>query len=556
MRDPSVIVIAIVLAAIAVRAFIRSSGGLGVIRETAFAARNDRPRPMKEIGAYWRLSRDPGSGIDDRTWDDLDLDAVFASIDHTASAVGQQQLFARLRDGGSGVVADLESLNATADHLAAHDDQRRVIARALRRLDDVRALGLTTLLFEDLPGRPAYWWLFPLLSIGAAVSLVAIDAHPRCFFVLLGIAIANVGFGLALKGRIDPIASAFRMMAELIRAARLLSTLRCDELDDHLTVIRENLDAVRPLKLATGWLAFEPGQANELVSTLYEYVNLLLGLNLNAFAFAIEGVRARRVELRAIYESVGAIDVALSLSRWRSSLGAWVRPEFTERRKAFEIRGLVHPLVPGAVANALVVDGHSILVTGSNMSGKTTFIRAVAINAILAQSLDTALATQWRSPCLNIRSSIGRSDDVLSGKSYYLAEVESIGRLVATARDGVQHLYVIDEIFRGTNTTERVAGGRAVLAWLDQSDNIVLVATHDLELLGLLEGRYEPFHFREQVAGEELLFDYTIRPGISSTRNAIALLRLMRFPEALVQDAMETAGRIDRTPPSLARQSP
>jgi hypothetical protein len=556
MRDPSIIAAVIVLAAILVRVFIRSSGGLRVIRDTAFVVPKDRPRPMKEIGAYWRLSRDSDADMDDRTWDDLDMDAVFASVDHTASAIGQQQLFAHLRQGGSGLDSRLERLNAAADHLAANDDQRTRIARALRPLDDVRALGLTTLLFEDLPGRPAYWWIFPLLSIGAVVSLVSVDAHPRFFFVLLCIAIANVGFGLALKGRIDPVASSFRMTSSLIRAARVLSAMRCDELDEHLTAIRDNLDTVRRVKVATGWIAFEPGQANELVSTIYEYVNLLLGLNLNAFAFAIEDVRARRAELRVIYEAVSAIDVALSLSRWRASLGVWVRPELSGRRKAFDIRGVVHPLVTDAIANALEADGHSILVTGSNMSGKTTFIRAVGINAVLAQSLNTALATQWRAPRLTVRSSIGRSDDVLSGKSYFLAEVESIGRLVATAGDGAQHLYVIDEIFRGTNTTERVAGGKAVLAWLDQGDNIVLVATHDLELLGLLEGRYEPVHFREQVSGDELLFDYTIRPGISSTRNAIALLGLMRFPDALVHDAMETAGRIDRTPPSAGHQSP
>ncbi len=102
-----------------------------------------------------------------------------------------------------------------------------------------------------------------------------------------------------------------------------------------------------------------------------------------------------------------------------------------------------------------------------------------------------------------------------------------------------------------------MAGGRAVLAWLDRGDNIVLVATHDLELMELLSGRYAAFHFREQVADDELRFDYVMRAGISSTRNAIALLRLMKFPESLVRDALETAARIERTPPPLrADQSP
>jgi DNA mismatch repair ATPase MutS len=210
------------------------------------------------------------------------------------------------------------------------------------------------------------------------------------------------------------------------------------------------------------------------------------------------------------------------------------------------VAGVVHPLIDRAVPNALEVD-RSVLVTGSNMSGKTTFIRALGVNAILAQTLGTVLATRWAAPWFRVRSSIGRSDDVQSGKSYYLAEVESIGALVSAARDGAQHLFLIDEIFRGTNTTERIAAGQAVLAWLDDGDNMVVVATHDLELLDALTDRYAVYHFRERVEQDALLFDYVIRPGVSSTRNAIALLRLMQFPEPLVRDALRAADRIGRS---------
>src|SRR6185437_3766005 len=118
----------------------------------------------------------------------------------------------------------------------------------------------------------------------------------------------------------------------------------------------------------------------------------------------------------------------------------------------------------------------------------------------------------------------------------------------------VQQLYLIDEIFRGTNTTERVAAGEAVLAWLDEGENIVLVATHDLELLDALAGRYAPFHFREQIEGDALHFDYIIRPGASSTRNAIELLRLMRFPEPLVRDALRAVERHEGRPASTYQQ--
>ncbi|OYV71506.1 MAG: hypothetical protein B7Z72_06815, partial [Gemmatimonadetes bacterium 21-71-4] len=144
---------------------------------------------------------------------------------------------------------------------------------------------------------------------------------------------------------------------------------------------------------------------------------------------------------------------------------------------------------------------------------------------------------KWQAPFLRVRSSIGRADSVVDGKSYYLAEVESVLSLIRAKEGGTQHLFLLDETFRGTNTTERVAAAAAVLKHLDRGLDIVVVATHDLEVLDLLGGAYAAHHFREQVTNDELSFDYLLQPGPSSTRNAIALLRFMRYPEDVVDDA-------------------
>jgi hypothetical protein len=538
-----------------VRAIMRASGGsFAVIRETAFGARA-RERPMDAIASYWRDSAPTESGVDDRTWTDLDLDEVFATLDRTGSAAGQQLLYARLRNDRFDAAA-LARFDRAASRFERDEELRALVRGAVRRLDDGRVYSLPRLFFRELPSRPAYWPVFPLLTLAAVACILLVDTHPRAWLALLVVAIANVALGVALRERIEPVAGAIRMTAELVRVARQLASVQSDEIDDELAVLRRHVGELKRVKFHTGWLSFEPGQANELASTLYEYANLLLGLNLNAFAFGIEEIRRQRLRLRAVYEAIGAIDSVCAIGAWRASLERWTRPTFISRAREMQCDGIVHPLLESAVPNALHVDGRSIFVTGSNMSGKTTFIRAVGINAVLAQTVCTVVADRWTAPPLDVRTSIGRTDDVLSGKSYYLAEVESIGRLVSAARDGRQHLFLIDEIFRGTNTTERIAAGSAVLTWLHEGDNIVLVATHDLEALALLGGRYEPHHFREQVEDDGLSFDYRMRPGISSTRNAIALLRLMRFPEPLVHDAMTLAARIEGAPPAAAHQSP
>jgi DNA mismatch repair ATPase MutS len=153
-----------------------------------------------------------------------------------------------------------------------------------------------------------------------------------------------------------------------------------------------------------------------------------------------------------------------------------------------------------------------------------------------------------------VRSCIGRADDPASGKSYYLVEVEAVLGLVTAARQAAPHLFLFDELFRGTNTIERIAAGEAVLAALlhsgaaqAPSPHVVIAATHDQELVDLLRGLYVPYHFTDRVGDEGLIFDYELRSGPARTRSAIALLRLRGAPADLVAQATARANALDRS---------
>jgi DNA mismatch repair ATPase MutS len=126
-----------------------------------------------------------------------------------------------------------------------------------------------------------------------------------------------------------------------------------------------------------------------------------------------------------------------------------------------------------------------------------------------------------------------------------------VAELIAVSATGQPQLFIIDEIFRGTNTTERIAASKGVLEWLARGDDLVFVATHDIELIELLGDRYASFHFREDIAEGELKFGYRIHPGPSSTRNAIALLELYAFPPEVVREALVVVEKLERrsTPP-------
>jgi DNA mismatch repair ATPase MutS len=194
---------------------------------------------------------------------------------------------------------------------------------------------------------------------------------------------------------------------------------------------------------------------------------------------------------------------------------------------------------------------YGLLVTGANMAGKSTFIRTVGVTTILAQTIHTCLATRYSSPVLFVSSALRVDDDLLTGRSYYLVEVETLVARVKAASSSSPHLFLLDELFRGTNAVERIAAAEAVLVALagppaGAARHRVLAATHDGELVSLLRGLYDTSHFADALSADGLVFDYHLRPGPTSTRNAIALLRLEGAPDTLIERALARAAALDR----------
>ncbi|MDE3054685.1 MAG: hypothetical protein KGJ70_12415, partial [Gemmatimonadota bacterium] len=536
------LVVAIVVAGVLVPRIVLQVGVTRRLRRGGRMLRRERAADLRVAAAYHEQLPDAerGGALDDRTWSDLDLDDVFRALDHTASEPGRQYLYHLLRTPGAEAEA-LGRLDGAARSLAADPALAERLRQALAPLAGQDAGYFVQLLFAELPARPAVWWTFPLLTASAIGLAVAAAFWPVAGAYLVGVAVVNVAAQAAYKPVVKRYLPAIRQIRAFLSAAQRIGAIATGVPAEPRDLLRDDARRLRRLKRAASWLLFEPesqgGQSNEFVASLVEYVNLFFLLDVNAYLLSVETVRAEQARLRAMFDAIGWLDAAQSLASWRATLAHWCTPEFTPPRKALHVEGLVHPLVAGAVPNDLDVDGTSVLVTGSNMAGKTTFVRALGVSAVMAEALYTVCADRWRAPRLTVRSSIGRSDSVMDGKSYYLAEVESVRALIRARDDGTQHLFLLDETFRGTNTTERVAAAYAVLRHLDRGLDLVVVATHDLEVLDLLRGAYAAYHFREQVTNHELTFDYRLRPGPSSTRNAIALLRFMQYPDEIVDDA-------------------
>ncbi|MDP2322316.1 MAG: hypothetical protein Q8O42_23615, partial [Acidobacteriota bacterium] len=165
-------------------------------------------------------------------------------------------------------------------------------------------------------------------------------------------------------------------------------------------------------------------------------------------------------------------------------------------------------------------------------------------------SSPTCIASRYEAPLFAVRSCISRADDLLGGKSYYMVEVEAVIDLLGASNRLDNHLFLLDELFRGTNAVERVAAAHAVLEELIGSPpagkaHCVVAATHDGELGGMLHS-YDSFHFTDTLGPNGLEFDYKLRRGVAKSRTAIALLKLHGAPTAMIDKALGTATRLDR----------
>ena len=194
-----------------------------------------------------------------------------------------------------------------------------------------------------------------------------------------------------------------------------------------------------------------------------------------------------------------------------------------------------------------IKESGNVLLTGSNASGKSTFIKTVAINSILAQSIHTCMADSFKASFFKCMTSMALTDNLSGGESYYIVEIKSLKRICDSLNDDVPLLIFVDEVLRGTNTLERIAASSRILSYVGSKNCMLFAATHDIELTYILEKSFKLYHFEERVEDDGVFFDYTLRDGRAVTRNAILLLKMMGFEESITDAAEKAADEFVNT---------
>jgi hypothetical protein len=505
---------------------------------------------------YYKKHPEEGQ-IDDITWNDLGMDEVFLSMNHTYSASGEEYLYYTLRSAGKNE-EELAELESMIQFYVEHEDERVATQLIMAKLGYMGKFSLYDYLdnldyLGERSNRRAI--LMDLLFIPLLCML------PFAFsYAILGIvalSIFNITTYFREKSDIEPYIISFQYILKLLDAAEKMDKLsekeKQQKFDAMLQKLRESKKALQPLRKGSFWVVAGNGSlgGSNPAELLTDYVKMTFHVDLIQFNRMLQFVRKHADIVDQVNTILGRMETAIAIGAWRTDLAkkhGFCIPYLQEGGEVcLKLTEGYHPLIKEPVKNSVTTkDG--VLLTGSNASGKSTFLKMVALNAILAQTVHTCTADAYQAPYFRMYSSMSLRDDLQGGDSYYVVEIKALKRILMAAKEaGRPVLCFVDEVLRGTNTVERIAASTQILKSLHGDGVLCFAATHDIELTQLLDKMYDNYHFEEEIVNGDILFQYRLLPGKATTRNAIKLLEIIGYDQEVIQNAQGMAEDFLRT---------
>jgi hypothetical protein len=476
----------------------------------------DYPFVPSDVALYHRTVSGADSMIDAQTWDDLLLPAYSAELARETSILGQQELHRRLHvaQGASALSASAARVRA----LVADAPLRQQLQTASADLRGADREISETLFGAALPSLPRWLpvlgWLPLLFLLGGALALGM--GWMAMWGVVVVLFLVLCGVQMRYHDEVQEWGRILNTTQLMLRAHTLLARV-----DDPLAAVFRD-DAVQAAKLnrrvSRSLMSAVPGAS--------DYADWLFLQNVRHYFRSRDVVRENIALLRTSFERVAAMDADLALARHLSALPSYC---WSEQGDDVTLDDVVHPLLADAAALTFGMARQGVFISGQNGVGKSTLLRTVGVNLITARAFGFCYAARAVTPLLPVYSSMQNEDAMASGESFYVAELRRGRELLALSAQRPA-IFIIDEIFRGTNYLESVAAAGAVLHTLAEQGR-VLVASHHLVLASLLSERLQPWCV-SRANGR-----WQLAPGLLQDTNGIALLTERGFDPAITAKA-------------------
>lgn len=489
---------------------------------------------FKSIETYYRYklaNTDETNIIDSITWDDLDLNLLFKRINSCLTSVGEEYLYDTLHN----VQKEEDILLKREDlitYLKDNPDDRLKLQMNLAKAGKHNYNGIVSFIFNAEAKSLKNSFIYNILTLipVTCIFIAFFNTQVEILSFILA-AILNGFIYYGTKAKIERELSAIKYFSSLLQCTNKILKSKEYESLPFFNELRESFNLFKPLRTK---LADIMQKDFSDMAVFAEYLKIIFLIDIRKYNKAIRMILKYSEDFHNLYKSISEIDMAICLLSFRESLPYYCLPIFHKENFIF-FEDFYHPLLSDPVPNSGKISNNSII-TGSNASGKSTFIKALAINGILSQTIHTCTARKFNLRFSLIITSMAVRDNISEGDSYFIKEIKSLKRILDKVQDTPCTCFV-DEILKGTNTIERIAASAAVLKYLHGVDCLCITASHDIELTNILNEEYDNYHFREHITDDGIHFDYKLKEGPSQTRNAIKLLHYMNFDNQIVESA-------------------
>ncbi|NBI05514.1 MutS-related protein [Senegalia massiliensis] len=501
----------------------------------------NRKRNFKTIELMFNSIKKENDFVDHSTWADLNMNKVYSNIDRTLTTPGEQKLYSILREP----LYDKEKLEKRGEVISIFDrynDFRRDVHEELNRIERTDD-DIIYILKEGLETNFIMKIIYNLFTIFSVLSIVSIFLIPNfrsnAILILGVISSLNMFLHYSAGRKIGDKIETIEYTGNMIKVSGSLLNVLENRLPNYCEKINRLYKTTRKI-----------GKKSKMITTVEgldvfaDYINILFLVKERNYFSIVDQVEKYNKEIIELYNLIGEIDAYVSISLYRDNLEYYTIPKFTYEKRVMKSKDVIHPLLEDPIPNDVNFEKGGMVLTGSNMSGKSTFLRIIGVNVILSQTIYTVLAKEYISSFYRVVSSISLQDNIGEGKSYYFAEAEAILRMINSTESEVTTLALIDEIFKGTNPVERINAAAEILNYIDKQNAFTVVATHDLNLIPLIHN-YIRYYFMENMTDEGMEFDYKLRKGISPTRNAVKILKFIGYPKDLLENIDKRLEKIE-----------
>ncbi|MEE0135003.1 MutS-related protein [Blautia stercoris] len=502
---------------------------------------------LEQISAYHKAQPKNSFVIDEITWNDLDMDRIFMLMNQTVSSAGEDYLYAMLHrpEFSEERLKERERLFCFFEK----EEKTRIrCQQILTTLRKPRGLSLYQSIHVEKDcqvGSPIREILSCVLFFVSLVAFMIVPAYG--VFAFLAVSGINIITYLKGKEEINRYLGGFRSVMQLIGCADTLEKAGISELSEYTKRLKDCKKALGSFRKGSFLVVNHDGMETGPEAVMLDYIRMMTHIDLIKFNSMMKAMREHQKEIEGMIEIFGLLDACISIASFRELLPYYCSPKFDsdKKRAVLDVENLYHPLILEPVANSIKTT-KAVLVTGSNASGKSTFLKMVAINAILAQTIHTCMATECKMSYFRVMTSMALRDDLESKESYYIVEIKSLKRILDSAKEETPLLCIVDEVLRGTNTIERIAASSEILASLCLPHVLSFAATHDIELTYMLEEYYTNYHFEEEVKEDDVKFNYLLKKGRVTTRNAIRLLKMTGYDDSIVEASKNAVVRFEQ----------